>query len=138
MNVRKVLKELDGDWNHSVFDSGLPDSYNRRFDSKRDAYMEGKRVMFLKFKALLLGKSFVESNFFGECFVQNPGLNSFTSRNRMNEYKQKTKDRYLDDDFSKCPKCKTQNLIEFCVPEENRFFDFCLECGYKKFKEVKE
>jgi len=55
-------------------------------------------------------------------------------RNFGNQARHETKDRYLDECFSKCPDCRKQDLIEVAKPEENKLFVFCLSCGFKKFK----
>jgi Zn ribbon nucleic-acid-binding protein len=71
-------------------------------------------------------------------FKRNPSASRF--RNKINQERQKTKDRYLDDCFSKCPKCKMQDLIEVAIREKNvlRYVCLNLKCGFKKEKELIE
>ena len=59
-------------------------------------------------------------------------------RNKINQQKQLTQNRYLEDCFTGCPKCKKQEKIEIAKPEENLLIDFCLNCGYKKEKQLEE
>ena len=59
-------------------------------------------------------------------------------RNYSNQTRFDSKDRFLNDCFDDCPKCRKQELIEVAKPEENLLIDFCLNCGYKKEKELEK
>ncbi len=67
-------------------------------------------------------------------------LNSLPSRNKGNQTRYDTRDRYLDDHFIFCPKCKKQEVIEVAKPEENLIIEICLnlKCGYKIKRELNE
>jgi len=52
------------------------------------------------------------------------------------EGKHAGRDRYLDECFSRCPKCKKFDLVS--LKKGNKIYDFCGNCEYKgKEKEEK-